>query len=220
MGVRSGSADSRRAALAITCVAIAAAACTATSPPPLPPRRVAFPEPAPPSSQPARGETVVTWPADLPDAAQPPSRDERYFGWTLAADAVSLVPLIAWAGHHEKVYYAAPALLLSPIIHSLHGEYRSAAISFAMRTAMLGLVYLAGLTADRECQSSRGSEDFICIPFGTLVLLDLAIVTPVVIDSAWLARTARPASEWYRLPLPGATAGANGGRLFTLTARF
>jgi hypothetical protein len=51
-------------------------------------------------------------------------------------------------------------------------------------------------------------------------LLDLAIVTPVIIDSAWLARTSRPASEWYRLPLPGATAGANGAHLFTLTARF
>ncbi len=219
MGGRSGSADRRRAAFAAACVAIAATACTATSPPPLPPRRVAFPEQTRASSAPARGETVVTWPADLPDAAEPPSRDERHFGWTLAADAVSVVPLLAWAGHPEKLYYAAPALLLCPAIHALHGEYRSAAISFVMRTAMLGLVYLASVTADRECHS-EGSGDYICIPIGTLVLLDLAIVTPMVIDSVWLARTARPASEWYRLPLPGATVGANGGRLFTLTARF
>jgi hypothetical protein len=216
MGVRSGSADRRRAAVAAACLAIAGVACTATSPPPLPPRRVAFPRQAPASSPPAAGETVVTWPRDLPAAAEGPSRDERYFGWTLAADAVSIVPLVAWAGHPEKFYYAAPALLLAPAIHTLHGEYGSAAISFTMRTAMLGLVYLAGLTADREC---RSSSDF-CIPIATLALLDLAIVMPVVIDSTWLARTSRPASEWYRLPLPSATAGANGAHLFTLTARF
>jgi hypothetical protein len=178
---------------------------------------VAFPQQAPAASPPAAGETVVTWPPDLPAAAEAPSRDERYFGWTLAADAVSIVPLVVWAGHPEKFYYAAPALLLSPAIHSLHGEYRSAAISFTMRTAMLGLVYLAGLTADRECHSQ--ASDF-CVPIGTLVLLELGIVMPMVIDSTWLARTSRPASEWYRLPLPGATAGANGAHVFTLTARF
>ena len=149
MGVRSGSADRRCAAVAAACLAIAGVACTATSPPPLPPRRVAFPEQAPASSSPPpAGETVLNWPRDLPATAEPPSRDERYFGWTLAADAVSFVPLVAWAGHPEKFYYAAPALLLCPAIHALHGEYRSATISFVMRTAMLGLVYLAGLTAD------------------------------------------------------------------------
>jgi hypothetical protein len=152
MGVRSGSADRHRAAVGAACLAIAGVACTATSPPPLPPRRVAFPEQAPASSPspPAAGETVITWPPDLPAAAEAPSRDERYFGWTLAADAVSIVPLVVWAGHPEKFYYAAPALLLSPAIHSLHGEYRSAAISFMMRTAMLGLVYLASFTADQS----------------------------------------------------------------------
>jgi len=221
MGVRSGSADRRRAAVAAAWLAIAGVACTATSPPPLPPRRVAFPQQAPASSSspPAAGETVVTWPRDLPAAAEAPSRDERYFGWTLAADAVSIVPLIVWAGHPEKFYYAAPALLLSPAIHALHGENRSAAISFMMRTAMLGLVYLASFTADQECHS-QGSGDSICIPIGTLLLLELGIVMPIVIDSTWLARTSRPASEWYRLPLPGATAGTNGAHLFTLTARF
>src|SRR5262245_18700267 len=219
MAVPSGSADRRCAAIAAACLAIAAAACTATSPPPLPPRRVAFPAQAPASSPPAAGETVVTWPRDLPAAAEAPSRDERYFGWTLAADLVSIVPLIAWAQDPEKVYYAAPSLLLVPAIHALHGEYNSTAISLGMRTAMLGLVYLTTFTADRECQSRR-SGDYVCIPFGTLILLDLAIVTPVVLDSTWLARRARPAPEWYRLPLPGATVGANGGRFFTLTARF
>jgi hypothetical protein len=217
MGVRSGSADRLCAAAAAACLAIAGVACTATSPPPLPPRRVAFPEQTPGSSPPASGETVVTWPRDLPAAAEAPARDERYFGWTLAADAVSIVPLVVWGAHPEKFYYAAPALLLVPAIHALHGENRSAAISFMMRTAMLGLVYLARFTSDQECQ---GSGDDICVPIGTLVLLDLAIVMPIVIDSAWLARTRQPAEGWNRLPSPGATVGANGGRLFTLTARF
>ena len=215
MGVRSGSADRRRAALAAACIAIAAAACTATSPPPLPPRRVAFPEQAAPSTPPAAGATVVTWPIDLPAAAEAPSRSERYMGWTLAADAVSLVALARWTGNQNDLYLLAPWLLLTPAVHVAHGELHSAAISVAMRTAALGALYLAGRAAEDECGSSE-----ICIPLGTFVLIELGLVLPIVVDATLLARTTRPAEEWSRLPLLGAAVDAGGRRLFTLTAQF
>jgi len=217
MDGRSAFADRRRAAIAAACIAIAATACTATSPPPLPPRRVDFRAPAAASSQPGTAETVVTWPADLPAAAEAPSRDERYYGWTLTADALSLVPLVVWTQHPKDFYLAAPALLLVPAIHLAHGEQRNAGISLAMRTAMVGLVYLAGRLAEREC---RSSSDFVCLPIGSLVLLDVSVVQPIVIDSIWLARRRRPAPEWDRLPLVGAVVDADGRRLLTLSARF
>jgi hypothetical protein len=94
MGGRSGSADRRSAARAGLLIAIAAAACTATSPPPLPPRRVDVP---PPAQAPEIGAAAVAMPVDLPAPAEAPLRDERYMGYTLVADAVSLVLLARWA---------------------------------------------------------------------------------------------------------------------------
>jgi hypothetical protein len=217
MGGRSVSADRRRAAAVALFAAMATAACTATSPPPLPPRRVDFP-PQAEAPPPDGAAPVLARPIDLPDPAEPPERDERYMGWTLTADLVSEVLLVGWMGHPTRVYAAAPALLLVPEIHAAHGEFRSAGISLAMRAAMIGLVYLAGRTADREC--SGGSSESICIPIGSFLLAETAIVVPMVIDSVFLARRRRPAPEWYRFPTLGAALDGDGRRLLTLGARF
>jgi hypothetical protein len=212
MGGRSGSADRRCAAVA-ACIAIAAA-CTVTSPPPLPPRRVDFPTPA--SAPDDAGEQVesLARPPDLPIAAEAPIRQERYLGWTLTADIASMA---YWLGGPYDIYHAAPMLLLTPLIHTAHGEFRSAAISLGMRLAMFGTLFYADRLADRECGSPR--ED-ICFPVGTFLLVDAVIFTVIVVDSAILARRAVPAEEWERLPMLGAVADADGRRMLTLSGRF
>jgi hypothetical protein len=210
MDGRSGSAERRRPAVAAAAL-VAIAACTATSPPPLPPRRLDFSAPAQPPG------ALVSRPLDLPAAAQAPARDESYVGWTLTADVASLFPLAGWLGRPKDVYLAAPALLLVPVIHAAHGEVRSAGISLAMRAAMLGVVYLMARSAEDECASS---SSYVCVPIGQFLVGYLAVTTTMTLDSAFLARTQRPASDWDRLPVVSASAGPDGRRLLTLSARF
>jgi hypothetical protein len=143
-------------------------------------------------------------------------RDERYIGWTLAADAVSLVPLVEWMFKPERLYLAAPALLLCPAIHAAHGQPGTAGISLAMRAAMLGAAYLVGRWSEHECDRST---NYFCAP-ATLGLADLAIVPVIVTDSVYLARTRRAAPEWFQLPLLTAAVDAGGRRMLALTARF
>jgi hypothetical protein len=214
MDGRSGSGERRRPAVAAAAAVAAIAACTATSPPPLPPRRLDFPTAAqPPAAPPA----VIARPLDLPAAAEAPARDESYVGWTLTADVASLFPLAGWLGRPKDVYLAAPALLLVPAIHAAHGEGRSAGISLAMRAAMLGVVYLMARSAEDECASS---SSYVCVPIGQFLVGYLAVTTTMTLDSAFLARTQRPASDWDRLPVVSASAGPDGRRLLTLSARF
>src|SRR5204862_7998721 len=118
----------------------ATTAPTYPPPPPPPPRRAHLHTPAPPPDSAAPG---LARPPDLPVAAEAPDRNERYLGWTLTADALSVGPRLYWTTRPKDVYLAAPALLLVPAIHAAHGELRSAAISVAMRAGMLGLAYLA-----------------------------------------------------------------------------
>jgi len=215
MGGRSGSADRRCVAVA-ACVAIAAA-CTATSPPPLPPRRVAFRAAAPaPSPEHDAGDAVesLARPPDLAAAAEAPIRQERYLEWTLTADALSLY---FWLEHPYEVYGAAPMMLLTPLIHVAHGEFRSAGVSLGMRLALWGTLYFADRLAREECDAQSGD---ICFPVGTLLLIDVAVSSVVLVDAFILARRDRPAEEWHRLPALGAVAGADGRRLLTLSGRF
>ena len=185
-----------------------ASAC-ATSPPPMPPRRIAFTQPAAVPTQ---------RPPDLVRPAEPPIVHERYAGWTLAADAVSLIPLTYWMGRPEDVYFALPSLLLPPIIHLAHGESERAAISLVLRSAMLGGVYLAGRSAQTECDNS---SEFVCIPFRSLFLAELAIVPVLAIDALFLARKVRRKESWKRLPLqPSIAATADGRRWLSLSGRF
>src|SRR5690348_11387449 len=180
MDGRSGFAERRRpGALAAACVVAAIAACMATSPPPLPPRRLDFPAPAQPPGAPA---VVIPRPLDLPLPAEPPVQDEHYVGWTLTADVASLFPLVAWTGRTKDLYLAAPSLLLVPAIHAAHGEMRSAAISLAMRAAMLGVVYLMVRSADDECRSSTAE---FCVPLGQFFVGYFAVTTTIILDSAF-----------------------------------
>ncbi len=183
------------------------AACTATSPPPLPPRRVAFARP-PAQSAPR--------PPDIERPAAPPVVDERYTGWILLADFVSIVPLVRWMGRPEDLYLAAPSLLLGPAIHVLHGQPQSAGLSFTLRLAMLGGVYLAGRSAEAECDDS---DDFICVPTGSFFIADAAIVLGVTIDSIFLARRRREVDGWGQLQvLPSVT--PDGRPALSLGGRF
>jgi len=212
MGGRSGSVDLRCAAV-VACVAFAAS-CTATSPPPLPARRVDFPASAPPPADAAEEVESLAPPPDLPAASAAPTRQERYLGWTLSADVLSL---FFWLGRPDEVYGAAPMMLLTPLIHTAHGEYGSAGISLGMRLALWGGLYVADRLARRECEAQSG--DF-CFPLGTFLLIDLAVSGVVVVDAVILARQTKPAPEWSRLPMLGAAVDPQGRRLLTLTGRF
>jgi hypothetical protein len=203
--VRSASAS----ALLIACVVVATAC--ATSPRRLPPRRTAFAQGAPPA-------TTIVRPPDLVQPTEPPIRHERYLGWTLLVDAVSIVPLVQWMGRPDDVYLAAPALLAAPLVHLAHGQSEKAAISLLMRGAMIGGVYLAGREARTECSHS---DAFLCVPIGSVLLADLAIVPVVVIDSLLLARRTVPEEGWHRLPImPTAGVTRDGGRVFSLVGQF
>ncbi len=198
-----------RSASASLALAACIAACSATSPRPLPPRRVQQPQ-TPPGASPQR-------PLDLPQLAEAPVEHERYFGWIIAADLPSVIPLTYWAFYPEKAYYAAPSLLLPPLIHALHGEGERALISVGLRSLMLGGVYLAGRSIRAECERA----EFFCFPLPSMMLMNLAIIPVLLVDALFLARREVPAKGWRRLPVvPSVSAGADGGKSLILSRQF
>lgn len=199
--------DVRSASASLALVAcLAATACVATSPRPLPPRHLQNP-PSPGGQR----------PPDLRQPAEAPVEHERYLGWILAADLPSVIPLTYWAFYPEKVYYAAPSLLLPPLIHAAHGEGEKAAISLGLRALMLGGVYLAGRSIREECEDAALG----CLPVPSLMLMNLAIVPVLLVDALFLARRERPAEGWRHLPVvPSVSATADGGRALVLSGHF
>jgi len=180
-----------------------ASAC-ATSPSALPPPRVAFSKP--------RAAPLKRAP-DLVRASEAPVVNERYSGWILAADGLSMLPLLNWIIRPEDIYLALPSLLAPPAIHLLHGESTNAAVSLLMRVAMLGGVYLAGRQGD-DC-----ADD--CMPVLPLLLATISIVPVITIDSALLAHTTRPAEGWRNLPVhPTISRTADGKTWLFLGGRF
>lgn len=173
---------------------------------PLPPRRVAF-TPAPPQIAP---------PPDVARPAEAPIVHERYGGWILLADLLSIVPLTYWMVRPKDAYLAAPALLLAPAIHVTKGEPDRAATSLILRSLMVGGVYLAGKAARKECEN-----DIFCYPLGTVMLAELAIIPVMVVDAIFLARTTRPERSWHRLPaMRPALVPAPGGASLGVLGRF
>jgi hypothetical protein len=182
---------------------------------------------APPGDDGAAPAAAAPPPPRAPDiaaAAEAPVRSVNYGGWTMAADLASVVPLALWLGRvrdgHNDLFLAAPELALVPLIHLAYREPGHAAISLLMRGAALGALYAVTQHDLLGC-SSRGEEP-VCIPWGLLIALDLTVVTPMLIDSAVLARTTERVSDWHLLPvLPAATAGGGAAmRGLALTARF
>jgi hypothetical protein len=155
-----------------------------------------------------------------PDIAQPttaPVHDERYLQWTLPVDLLAMIPLTYWMVRPRDVYLAMPSLVLPPLIHVAHDNARSAAISFVMRAAMVGAVYYAGRSAEREC----ANDEFICVPLGQIMLGELAIMTPIMIDSFLLAKRTRADDGWSRLPLiPSVGPTPGGGVSLTLSTSY
>jgi len=187
---------------------LAVLAACATSPPPLPPHRpTAQLAPSPPSER----------PPDLAVRTEPPVRHVRYAWATLAADLVSIYPLLQFMVKPDQPYLAVPALVLAPAIHVGYGESDKAAVSLILRGAMIGGVYLAGRAIERECRN----DEFICIPLGPILLANLAITTVVTVDAVFLARTTRAEHGWGRLPvLPTVSAGAEGTRVLGVSGAF
>ena len=163
--------------------AIALAACTATDPP-------AFAPHAPTATE------VPARPPDLAAPTEPPVVDDRYFLSVFGVDLLAVGPLTYWEYHRDQLWLPLPALLAAPLVHLAHGEPRKSGISFAMRAAMVGAVYLAGEEAKSECNS----QGYICLPLKSLLISELAVVTVVVTDSILIARTSRPDSRWRVLP--------------------
>lgn len=171
----------------------------ATSPPRMPPRRTVFNTISPPAARPPD----TTLPTDAPLV------NDRYTAWVLGSELVSIFPLTEWMTDPDKFYFAMPSLLLSPMIHAAHGEIPKAAGSLAMRGAMLGGMYLARESAEAECE---GSEDWICVPVGSILLVMLAYVTVTTVDAAFLAKRTRRAEGWDRLPVKPSIGMAPDGR--------
>lgn len=159
-------------------------------------------------------------PPDLQQPTQAPLRDERYLHWTLLADALSIYPLVRWGiAYQDDIYLPLPALTLSPFIHALHGEGGKAGISLVMRAAMVGGVYAAGQLAKEEC--SEMEDDFLCFPMGSMMLMNLSIVSVVVVDALFLAKRTVGAPEWRGLPLvPSVSAGPGGRVSLTIGSQF
>ena len=121
---------------------------------------------------------------------------------------LAVIPLTYFMVHPDRYYLAAPSLLLPPLIHVAYGNSESATISLLMRVAMVGGVYLAGRNAETECDSS---DSFICVPIGSIILGETAMIIPIMIDSFVLARRSRPADNWDRLPIVPTVAPTPGG---------
>jgi hypothetical protein len=156
-------------------------------------------------------------PPDLPLPTEAPVRSERYMHWTLLADLAATVPLVLWIVEPEDLYLPVPALTLVPLIHAAHGQTENAGISLLMRTAMVGGVYLASQSAQRECPD----DGDLCVPIGSIMLGNAAIVTVVVLDSLLLAKRDVADSDWKRLPLvPGVATGPGGRVTFSIGSQF
>jgi hypothetical protein len=144
-------------------------------------------------------------------------RTERYLVFTLTADMLSVIPLSLWMARPEDLYLPLPSLLLPPLIHAAHGQGKKAAGSLFMRIAMVGGVYLAGRSAEAECAEA----ELVCLPFGSIMLANLAIVPVVVLDSLLLAQRSVEVPGWSRLPItPSISTGPNGRVSLALGTQF
>jgi hypothetical protein len=200
---------SASASLVLVAIAVALAACSATSPRPLPPHHHIVDTTAPPP--PPR-------PADLPIPAAPPFVHERYAGSMLLADAVSIVPLVTWMTDPDRLYLAAPALVLPPLVHALHGETDKAIGSLLMRAALLAIVYGAGESGRDSCAEPNA---LLCVPIAQIMIASAATSAVIITDACLLGRRRRPDPGWgYLRVLPTAGPTPSGGGMFGLAGRF
>ncbi|HEX5058244.1 MAG TPA: hypothetical protein VFV99_02735 [Kofleriaceae bacterium] len=194
---------------AFVALALASGCVTVTSPRPLPPPRPVAPQPGAPPVQRA---------ADLPIPTTAPLVDERYVQWTLPVDLLAVIPLTYFMVQPDRYYLAAPSLLLPPLIHVAYGNSESATISVLMRVAMVGGVYLAGRSAEDECNNS---ESFVCLPMRSILLGETAMILPIMIDSFYLAKRTRGDDNWNRLPIvPSVAPMPGGGMTFGAATQF
>lgn len=143
---------------------------------------------------------------------------DHYGWWIIGADLVSLYPLTQWMVDADKFYFAMPTLFLGPIVHAAHGEIPTAAGSLLMRGAALGVTYLAFESAKSECANT---DEFVCVPVGSIMLATLAYVSATAIDATFLAKRTRRAEGWDRLPVqPSFGMAADGRKWLTFGGTF
>jgi hypothetical protein len=215
--VRSASAERFIFALGVL-AASSAAACTNTAPPAYPCFAAPAATPVTVSSSTAPESTAdvgnetpsqpqpVLVPAapgpregELPKAVESPTRTERYFIWTATLDAISIPFLIPSILPSRPVYFAAPYLLATPLIHIGYGEPVKAVASVGMRLACtagaLGLVrWYFNKSADEIASNGVGTAMAIGASAGILLGI------PILVDSLLAEHEAR-IEGWEKLPI-------------------
>jgi hypothetical protein len=136
---------------------------------------------------------------ELPKAVEPPTRTERYFIWTATVDAISIPFLIPSILPSRPLYFAAPYLLATPLIHLAHGEPVKAVASVGMRLACT-----AGALGLARWYYNKPSNEIVSNGIGTAMVIGasagLMLGVPILIDS-FLAVHETPIDGWEKLPV-------------------
>lgn len=149
------------------------------------------PVPVPAAPGPREGE--------LPKAVEPPTRTERYFWLTASADAISIPFLIPSILPSRPLYFAAPYLLATPLIHLAYGEPVKAVASVAMRLACTaGALGLARWYFDKSSNEVASNGIGTAMAIGASAGLMLGI--PILVDS-FLAEHEARIEGWEKLPV-------------------
>jgi hypothetical protein len=136
---------------------------------------------------------------ELPKAVEPPTRTERYFIWTASLDAISFPFLVPALFPSRPVYFAAPFVLGTPLIHLGYNEPGKALASVGMRLACtagaLGLVrWYFNKSADEIASNGVGTAMGIGASAGILLGI------PILVDS-FLAEHEARIEGWEKLPI-------------------
>lgn len=192
-------------ALAAVAVCLGAAlGCTPPSAPPLPPPGTA-----------AGAEAAATvehpLPAELPEPAEPPTSHQRYWLPMLALDIASIYPAVSYVtAPSSRPWLIAAPVLSGPLVHLFALEPRRAALSFGLRALVAG----GGLLLARTQHATECKDRGLCMPWRTILLLDLALVLPMALDEVWLAVRRVPVEAPRPLPVMPSVAVVPGGATF------
>lgn len=190
----------------------------ATAAPPLPPpdpSRLLSREPsahssisAPWGSAPGTSRRPAT-PLDLPVA--PPTVTERYWGWSLLADAAGVamfslnVALVDDPG--QRVGFGALAGAPSGIAHLAHGRPLAALAAAGLRA----LTYAGGVAFIDSASRRTDLDGAVNSAFLGALLIGAGLGMGIALDVVVLSRRETPAPGWRRLPvLPSVVLGPDG----------
>jgi hypothetical protein len=137
--------------------------------------------------------------SELSKAVVPPTRTERYFMWTATVDVISIPFLIPSILPSRPVYFAAPYLLATPLIHLVYGEPVKAVASVGMRLACT-----AGALGLARWYFNKPSNEVVSNGIGTAMVIGasagLMLGIPILVDS-FLAEHEARIEGWEKLPI-------------------